>query len=158
MKLSELCPTTHQLAKLDHAGRDYTVEGGIVATYLSGVYPANELLPVQALVSEADALYQQHLWINGMAGTPELIINHHCDAGHGWFEVSWALVQALGIEYKITAYSYQEADRVYLEEDCDGTTLMGALVNKSNLAPQFNHISYAGDAPMRSMRKYSPSL
>jgi hypothetical protein len=41
------------------------------------------------------------------------------DPGHGWLEVSRAELDALGIANKISRYSYQRADLVYLEEDCD---------------------------------------
>jgi hypothetical protein len=41
------------------------------------------------------------------------------DPGHGWLEVPRAELDALGITNKISQYSYQRADLVYLEEDCD---------------------------------------
>jgi hypothetical protein len=41
------------------------------------------------------------------------------DPGHGWLEVPRAELDALGIANKISRYSYQRADLVYLEEDCD---------------------------------------
>lgn len=41
------------------------------------------------------------------------------DPGHGWLEVPRAELDSLGIANKISRYSYQRADFVYLEEDCD---------------------------------------
>ena len=41
------------------------------------------------------------------------------DPGHGWLAVKRQWLQALGIEDRITPYSYQRGSTVYLEEDCD---------------------------------------
>lgn len=41
------------------------------------------------------------------------------DAGHGWLEVDVEELKQLGIENKISQYSYRNGDKVYLEEDCD---------------------------------------
>jgi len=38
-----------------------------------------------------------------------------------------SLVERLGIQDKISSCSYQKADRVYLEEDCDAPLLIRAL-------------------------------
>ena len=43
--------------------------------------------------------------------------NFYADCGHGWLRVKRAEVDALGI--KISPYSYQRNNYVYLEEDCD---------------------------------------
>jgi len=47
---------------------------------------------------------------------------HHIDAGHGWVEVSKGLLQFLGLEKKISSFSYMNEHDVYLEEDCDFST------------------------------------
>lgn len=49
------------------------------------------------------------------------------DPGHGWVKAPRALVNKLGIADKISSYSYQRGDAVYLEEDCDATLLVQAL-------------------------------
>lgn len=41
------------------------------------------------------------------------------DPGHGWLKVSLAELKSLGIENRISAYSYRQGDWAYLEEDCD---------------------------------------
>lgn len=48
------------------------------------------------------------------------------DCGHGWLRVSVAELINLGIEDKISAYSYVSPDRkwAYLEEDCDTGTYL----------------------------------
>lgn len=44
------------------------------------------------------------------------------DPGHGWLSVKRDELVRLKILDKITAYSYQKGDTVYLEEDCDMST------------------------------------
>ena len=41
------------------------------------------------------------------------------DAGHGWLKVKRSELLELGIADKISTYSYQLGEWVYLEEDCD---------------------------------------
>jgi len=43
----------------------------------------------------------------------------HSDPGHGWLQVKRQELKELGILDKISNYSYQKGDNVYLEEDCD---------------------------------------
>ena len=42
-----------------------------------------------------------------------------CDPGHGWLRVSGTLLEELGLEDRISPYSYQRGRFVYLEEDRD---------------------------------------
>ena len=49
------------------------------------------------------------------------------DPGHGWVKVSLFLLRKLNIADKITSYSYQRGDYVYLEEDCDFSTFYDAM-------------------------------
>ena len=60
----------------------------------------------------------------------KLTLNVYADPGHAWCKVSRKLLVDLGISDKITTYSYQRNDSVYLEEDCDLGTLIGALKSK----------------------------
>jgi hypothetical protein len=41
------------------------------------------------------------------------------DPGHGWVKVFVRELKQLGIEDKISMYSYRRKDIAYLEEDCD---------------------------------------
>jgi len=43
----------------------------------------------------------------------------HEDGGHAWLEVKRSELIALGILDKISGFSYEKDDAVYLEEDCD---------------------------------------
>lgn len=57
-----------------------------------------------------------------------ITIQNHSDPGHSWYAVKRSLLLELGIEHKITSYSYQSkaGTTVYLEEDCDATTFFKA--------------------------------
>lgn len=57
-------------------------------------------------------------------------LNYFQDPGHGWIGVKRSLVQELGIEDKISSFSYQRGQSVYLEEDCDASLLIEALKAK----------------------------
>ena len=49
------------------------------------------------------------------------------DPGHGWVKVKRTLIEKLGLDDKITHFSYVRGDYVYLEEDLDLTTFMKAM-------------------------------
>ena len=54
----------------------------------------------------------------------------HSDAGHGWLEVNRQELIDLGIEDKISEFSYQKDNKVYLEEDCDASLFLSAIKEK----------------------------
>ncbi len=49
------------------------------------------------------------------------------DPGHAWLKVPRKLIVSLGIQNKITGYSYQRTDKVYLECDCDFGMFVDAM-------------------------------
>jgi hypothetical protein len=53
-------------------------------------------------------------------------LTFHTDPSHGWLEVKRADLVELGIEDKISRYSYEKGSKVYLEEDCDQMTYLRA--------------------------------
>lgn len=53
-------------------------------------------------------------------------LTFHTDPGHGWLEVTRADLVELGILGLVSAYSYTDGPRVYLEEDCDATLYLEA--------------------------------
>ena len=55
------------------------------------------------------------------------------DNGHGWLKVPKALIAELGIADKISHYSYERSDYVYLEEDCDFTVFSIAYAPNERL-------------------------
>lgn len=52
---------------------------------------------------------------------------YYTDPGHGWVKVEKQLLIKLGIDKKISTYSYMRKDCAYLEEDCDLHTFKRAL-------------------------------
>jgi hypothetical protein len=45
------------------------------------------------------------------------------DAGHGWYSVKKAWLEFHGLMNKVSSFSYQKGDTIYLEEDCDASLL-----------------------------------
>lgn len=56
-----------------------------------------------------------------------LILDHYADPSHGWLAAPRALLEELGLIERVSAYSYQYATRVFLEEDADAGLLIEAL-------------------------------
>lgn len=52
----------------------------------------------------------------------------YADPGHGWLAVKRSELTSMGIIGKISHYSYQRGDTVYLEEDCDASL----FINRKN--------------------------
>jgi hypothetical protein len=80
----------------------------------------------------------------------------HQDAGHGWLEVDRQDLVDLNIIDKITSFSYQKGNKVFLEEDCDYSTFWDALNMSADkdFKLQLEDKLYKGDAPMRSMDSF----
>jgi hypothetical protein len=57
------------------------------------------------------------------------------DPGHSWLEVPLTELHALGIANKISSYSYQTGDLVYLEEDCDAAIFAQAKKARNEPLP-----------------------
>lgn len=49
----------------------------------------------------------------------KLTITVYQDPAHAWGKVERSVIDFLGIANKISHYSYQRKNHVYLEEDCD---------------------------------------
>lgn len=54
----------------------------------------------------------------------------YTDAGHGWLAVKREFLDSLGILDKISSYSYQKGQTVYLEEDCDASLFINVMKEK----------------------------
>ena len=57
-------------------------------------------------------------------------LTFHADPAHGWLEVNRADLDLLNIAHKISRYSYQKDDRVFLEEDVDASDYLRAAGKK----------------------------
>lgn len=53
-------------------------------------------------------------------------VDFYSDSGHGWLKVSFALLLKMGIQNKISGYSYIRNGSAYLEEDCDANIFINA--------------------------------
>lgn len=83
-------------------------------------------------------------------------IVHRTDPGHGWISVPISLLQLLGIEDQITAYSYIRGDRAYLEEDADGSTLILAI--RKYIPGYVAKTTYVEKSPIRNYGSYSSEM
>ena len=78
----------------------------------------------------------------------------YSDAGHGWLKVPKALIIELGIADKISHFSYERSDSVYLEEDCDFPLFAQAYAPTTGIS--MNVIS-SNDSRVRTYRPYYPA-
>lgn len=74
------------------------------------------------------------------------------DPGHAWAKVKRSDLINLGIENKISSYSYEKGDHVYLEEDCDLTLLLKSLP----AAPVFIEHFTNNQSKIRSYKSFEP--
>jgi len=81
------------------------------------------------------------------------VIKFYSDPGHGWGAVKRKVLDQLGIADKITAFSYQKGQTVYLEEDCDLSTLVTALALKGEPV-QYKKKHTDKYSPIRSYNRY----
>lgn len=81
--------------------------------------------------------------------------NFHYDAGHGWLEVPVSDLETVGVQDKITAFSYVRGDKAYLEEDCDFTTFFEAYKAKHGMPFKVNEVNDGNDSPIRRYARYA---
>lgn len=77
----------------------------------------------------------------------------YSDPGHGWLKVSIADLYMLGIESKISHYSYINNYNVFLEEDCDLTIFINAMESK-NIDFKINEHSCNNSSKIRNYAGY----
>jgi hypothetical protein len=78
----------------------------------------------------------------------------HEDPGHGWLEVGRDELKRLGILQKISRYSYQKGDRVFLEEDLDAGIFVKAK-KKNGERVSFREV-YKENTPIRRYQNFRP--
>ena len=82
-------------------------------------------------------------------------VKFYSDPGHGWGAVKRKVLQDLGILDRISHYSYQKGDTVYLEEDCDypmfATTMNTAL---NGVTFEYVEKTTGGRSPIRSYKQF----
>lgn len=82
------------------------------------------------------------------------IYNFYCDPGHAWVKVPRTELDKLGIADKISSYSYQRGDHVYLEEDCDLYRFMEAMETNGVKVTFRDHVSNKSSR-IRNYDRYS---
>ena len=82
----------------------------------------------------------------------KILIYHH-DPAHGWIEVDYVELEVLGIQDKITSYSYINRDTVYLEEDCDAGLYYNKL-QSLGVEVEIKDIYYESDSFIRDLPGY----
>ena len=80
------------------------------------------------------------------------VFDFYADPGHGWLKVPRVLLAELGLLGKITPYSYQQKDFIYLEEDCDLPLFTKAMRERGGEVKVREHSSNN----MSKIRSYSP--
>lgn len=83
----------------------------------------------------------------------------HSDAGHGWLAVPRDLLVELGIEKRISEYSYQSksGQTVYLEEDADGTLFQNEYEKKFGKKIAYQSKDDGTTSPIRSYPAFKRS-
>jgi len=64
--------------------------------------------------------------------------NFYTDGGHGWLKITKARLEALNIADKITGCSFMRGEFAYLEEDCDLSTYVKAILKQENISDDVN--------------------
>ena len=76
----------------------------------------------------------------------------YMDPGHGWLRIPIRLLRELGIESRITLYSYRRGDYAYLEEDCDAMTFIKAMEARGRTVEFDDHTADRAS----KIRRYEP--
>ena len=79
----------------------------------------------------------------------------HTDPGHGWIAVKRKELADLGVLDKVSSYSYQKGQTVYLEEDCDAALFFNAYRAKHNTDPKYRE-SHLERTPIRYYDGFRP--
>ena len=79
--------------------------------------------------------------------------NFHSDPSHGWVKVPKSLIKKLGIEDKISSFSYVKNDYVFLEEDCDLALFLDAM-KKEGTKVEFREYHTDRNSKIRSYASY----
>ena len=82
-----------------------------------------------------------------------ITLKFYGDPGHGWVAVKRKMLYDLGIAGKISYYSYEKGQTVYLEEDKDLATLLDAL-GERGIGVKFKEKHTNRYSPIRNYNHY----
>lgn len=77
------------------------------------------------------------------------------DSGHGWLSVALTDLVTLGIADDVSTYSYMNATRAYLEEDCDASLFLDAA-KEAGWEVTYKESYTDGSHPLRNLSHYKP--
>ena len=77
----------------------------------------------------------------------------YTDPGHGWLDVPRSLLHELGIAERVSRYSYQRGESVFLEEDCDYSLFRKAMMDAGREFTTAD-IHTDGNSFIRSLPRY----
>jgi hypothetical protein len=80
-------------------------------------------------------------------------IIYHNDGGHGWYSVKRSKLESMGVLNKISGFSYQKGETVYLEEDCDAGLFFNALTDEEKKSIKVIN-SYKDRSPIRNYNRF----
>lgn len=88
----------------------------------------------------------------------------YSDPGHGWLKVPRSNLASLNILHKISSYSYQRGDYVYLEEDSDCNKYFEAIEQQlgndfvEKYKRNIKHFSSNKSSKIRSYASYQMTM
>lgn len=94
--------------------------------------------------------------MNIQQGTNAVNFTFFGDTGHGWLQVPHSFIWELGLQDRISSYSYVDETHAYLEEDCDYAALRVAMDEKG-LTLSLKEVLTNSESPIRGKRSYDPS-
>lgn len=82
----------------------------------------------------------------------------YSDSGHGWIKVPFSVLIELGIYEKISCFSYIRNNYAFLEEDCDASTLIGALKSRGIIPTFKEHTAGERRSKIRNYFCFHPAV
>jgi hypothetical protein len=80
-------------------------------------------------------------------------LKYYTDPGHGWIAIKRKILNDLEVADKITVFSYQKGQTVYLEEDCDAFLVMQKLSEKG-ITVTFDRKHTNNRSPIRNYNRF----
>ena len=80
-------------------------------------------------------------------------LKYYTDPGHGWIAIKRKVLNELEVADKITVFSYQKGQTVYLEEDCDAFLVMQKLSEKG-ITVTFDRKHTNNRSPIRNYNRF----
>jgi hypothetical protein len=81
-------------------------------------------------------------------------ITYHNDSGHGWYSVKRSKLESMGVLNKVSGFSYQKGETVYLEENCDAGLFFNNLTSQELDCIEVID-SYSQACPVRNYERFS---